>query len=116
METIEIYSQQEMSLLVEYRMPNVKLLDICKITLDDGRDCLVLHLPKLKFVVLTCAGKGDAGCGEELTTLALFNFENTDGINRSGKAFGSSGFLRSLSGSRGFAFLTDDTLLCMVET
>ena len=69
---------------------------------------LVLHICSLKFAVL-------AFIDFEFRTLCLFNFEHLDELKETGKKFPLTGMLRGFS-DWGFAFITDDTLFCSVQT
>lgn len=69
---------------------------------------LVLHISSLKFAVL-------AFIDFEFRTLCLFNFEHLDELKETGKKFPLTGMLRGFS-DWGFAFITDDTLFCSVQT
>ena len=75
-----------MNFIADYKMPNLKIQDISKFTLN-GHDVLVIHESVLKFIVI-------AYIDFEFRTLCLFNFEHMDELKLSGKKFPLNGMLR----------------------
>ena len=80
---------------------------------DDGeKQVLVIHLPKLKFIVL----EFDEDI-QEFKQLCIFNFENEDQFKVTGKRFPLQGLLRSVSTHwfSSFGFIADDSVFSWVQ-
>jgi len=104
LESVELYSRS-FTFIADYKMPNLKIQDITKFTLN-GHDVLCIHISVLKFIVI-------AFIDYEFRTLCLFNFEHMDELKISGKRFPVNGMLRGFV-DWGFVFISDDTLFCSV--
>jgi hypothetical protein len=104
LESVELYSRS-FTFIADYKMPNLKIQDITKFTLN-GHDVLCIHVSVLKFIVI-------AYIDFEFRTLCLFNFEHMDELKLSGKKFPLNGMLRGFQ-DWGFVFISDDTLFCSV--
>lgn len=110
METIELYQVKNQLIFVnEYKMKCLKIKDVVKVRIPWlQREALCIQLEILQFVVIIYDKEID-----DWRTVCLFNFEQMDSLNETGKKSPLTGFLRPFSTltQSAFIFLCDDTII-----